>query len=199
MKTIKPIKFSAEKEQNANVSQLPINRAQPSGSGSGGSEKSDNGFATGNGTISSNIGGSWSVSCSFSWNASLQIDTNAKRSILKSVRMYITNIAIGLNPINAGVKRDGSFYEPFSHNFVIPSKEHSEDAIDETSGIINVRFYISLPGKELKVTETVYNEKGEKVSSEIRSEFREIDLQFEYDYVDHPESLKLLECEIFAM
>lgn len=199
MKTIKPINFSSENEPNANVSQLPINRAQPSGSGSGGSEKSDNGFATGNGNISSNVGGSWSVSCSFSWNALLQTEKKNNRNILKSLRIVLTNITIELNAINAGVKVDGSYYEPFNQNILMPSKEYSEYSMDDSTGITKVRFCVSLPNQELKVTETVYNKKGEEVSTEIKSEFREIVLEFDYDYIDYPESLRLLICDISAI
>lgn len=70
MKTIKPIKFYAEKEQNARENKQQVKRMPPSGSGSGSVKGSD--YGNGYGTIPSSYGGSWDVSCSLDGSQNLR-------------------------------------------------------------------------------------------------------------------------------
>ncbi len=196
MKKIVDVKFVKE---NENLSGKDgIVRARPSGSGSGeGSGSGDNtgSFGSGTGMLSSSVGGSWSASCSFSWNARTGVERYGDSFILASVQIYVQNVAIGCFGNSEGTKYGGYFYEPFLCNLLIPSVSFSDSATS-SDGITAIEFSAQLTHQVFKVTKTLYDSEGNSEHSEIKEEYKNVVVKFDFAFDNSSQKIEFVSCDI---
>lgn len=197
MEKIKNVSFNDgnvlhEEQFNQNV----IKRLPPSGSGSGVESSSSGGVEVGRGEISSSHGGSWSASCSVGWEASCNFVEKQFSKILTSVRIQIGNVYISCRGIPSGQNVNGVCYSPNQCGFIVTSRSYSDSS---SSGVpTTMRFSATLSKQSFGITKETYDSKGEKVSSELLSEKKDITLDFEFTFNEATQQIEFVSCKISA-